>query len=149
MKKIFTIHHISRNNVSPEHGVISWQVTDENGRDRKVNGVTTLDKSGAIIAVRAIFKREEPLVEALLLYNEGETFTIDFTRFNQEQQYAARDVYKGMQQHRQYAQIGGNVKRALALIVLGGVMWLAWELFTSSVSGLNLQPLTAKSHELP
>lgn len=148
MKKIFTIHHISRNNVSPEHGVISWQVSDENGRDRKINGVTTLDKSGAIVAVRAIFKREEPLAEALLLYNEGETFTIDFTPFNQAQQYAARDVYNGMQRHGQYAQIGGNVKRALALIVLGGIMWLAWELFTS-VNGLNLQPITPKSHELP
>lgn len=84
MKKTYTIQSLVCTEISPGKGSMVWQLRDAGDqRVRRVNGISTLDKQGLIESVRSIYAREAPLVEELLLYHEGDTFSIDFTGFNQ------------------------------------------------------------------
>jgi hypothetical protein len=147
MKKTFTIHQISRSNVSEERGSMSWLLSDEDGYERKVNSITTLDRNGAIIAAKAIFGREVPLVEALWLRSEGETFDVDFTGFNETHGYTYREVYSDMRSHERLAGLGKQVGWLFTALLLAGVVWLGWAFYDSMNALKNQQPI--RTHELP
>jgi hypothetical protein len=147
MKKTFTIHSVTRSTISPEKGSISWIVSDESGRERKVSGVTTLDRDGRINSARSVYKREEPLVAELLLRNKGETFTIDFTAFNEANAFMTREAYANMYRHERLASLGQQVWRVLAVLGVVAVLWLGWTLFVS-MNELG-QPQQTRTHELP
>lgn len=147
MKKTFTIHSVTRSTISPEKGSISWQVSDEFGRERKVSGVTTLDRDGRINSARSIYKREEPLVAELLLRNKGETFTIDFTAFNEANAFMSREAYANLQRYERLSSLGHRAWRVLAVVGVVAVLWLGWTLFVS-MDTLS-QPQQTRTHELP
>ncbi len=126
---------------------MSWLVSDEDGRERKVSSITSLDKSGAIVAAKAIFSREIPLVEALWLRNEGETFDVDFTTFNETHGYVYREVYNDMCGHERLAGLGKQVGWIFAVLAIAGVVWLGWSLY-DSMDALKHQP-PIHAHELP
>ena len=93
MIKTFTLHSIDHEFESQERGFIAWYLTDENNSQRKVTGVTELSRQGFIKTIRPNNDREMPLVELLSYYVEGESFRIDFSRFNEIFGYTPRNAY--------------------------------------------------------
>ncbi|MDQ5769590.1 hypothetical protein [Thiothrix subterranea] len=149
MKKTYTIQSVTHNAISPQKGSMVWQLLDaDDGRLRKVNGVTTLDNAGLVDSVRSIYAREIPLVDELLLHDSGDSFTIDFSEFNQQQGYVERDMYLDMQNCEQLSNLSRRTWRVIAVVVLLVVLWLSWMLNTSMTKFAEQQPLIHK-HELP
>lgn len=147
MKKTYTILNVTHAAISPEKGSIGWSLRDELGRERKVNGITTLDKDNHIEAVRSIYSREAPLVEELLLHFEGDTFTIDFTAYNKAQGYINREIYADLQKCQHFSCMALRAGKALAVAGVLAVLWLGWTFYTSVHEFAHQQPL--KHHELP
>lgn len=137
MIKTFTIRAVTHKEISPGKGSIVWQLTDEAGNPRKVTAITTLDKNGYIDHMQAIYKRERPLVEALQQREEGEIFTKDFSKFNRENGYVAREMYNNMNVAQSTAMVSKRVNRVFmggSLLVL---LWLAYYAFTGFASLVN------------
>ena len=147
MKKIYTIHSVTRTAIAPDKGAISWLISDENERERRVSGVTTLNKNAQIIATRAIHAREAPLVAELLLHEEGDTFGIDFTAYNLANAYVEREVYANMQRQARLGAMGDTARWVLAGLAVLAIIWLGWTLY-ESMTGLTVIK-SATSHELP
>lgn len=93
MIKTFTLHTIDHELFSAERGCIVWHLTDENNCLRKVTAVTELSRQGFVKTVLPKNDRELPLVELLSYYIEGESFRIDFSRFNESFGYKPREVF--------------------------------------------------------
>ncbi len=148
MKKTYTIQSVTHNAISPQKGSMVWQLLDaDDGRLRKVNGLTTLDNAGLVDSVRSIYAREIPLVDELLLHDAGDSFTIDFSEFNQQQGYVERDMYLDMLNCEQLSNLSRRTWRVIAVVVLLVVLWLSWMLNTSMTKFAEQQPLIHK-HEL-
>lgn len=145
MKKTYTIQSVTHTVISPEKGSIIWQLVDTaDDRQRKINGITTLDKDGVIEVARSIYAREAPLVEELLLHHEGETFTIDFTEFNKAQGYINREIYANMKKCERLTCLAQRVGQVLAVAAAVAVLWLGWTLFVSVNEFAHQQPLTTR-----
>ncbi len=97
MHKMFTLHSISHQQETPESGFITWHVSDERKRARKVVGITQLSDRGFIKTVLPHYPREQPLIELLSQYGEGDTFAVDFSLFNQTFGYSPREVHSQTQ----------------------------------------------------
>lgn len=82
MIKTFLVHAVKTTQVSPGKGLITWLVTDENRIPRKVLGVTETDEQGFVKAVKPVYSRETPLVDALKTLVRGDMVTVDFRPFN-------------------------------------------------------------------
>ncbi len=149
MKKTYTVQTVTHTPIAEDKGSIIWHLLEPDGRQRKVNGVTTIDKDGLIDSARSIYAREAPLVEALLPYNEGETFTIDFTEFNKAQGYINREIYTNMQRCEKFACMVHRVGRVLAVATVLVVLWLGWTFYNSANQFAQKQPLRPSTHELP
>lgn len=148
MQKTYTIQSLVCTEISPGKGSMVWQLRDaSDDRVRKVNGLSTLDKQGLIESVRSIYTRETPLVEELLLHNEGDTFTIDFSGFNQAQGYINREMYANMQKCERLSCLSRQLWRVLAVAGILVVLSLGWMLNTSMTKFSQQQPLI--HHELP
>jgi hypothetical protein len=148
MQKTYTILSLVCTEISPGKGSMIWQLRDtSNDVVRKVNGLSNLDKQGLIESVRSIYSREAPLIEELLLHNEGDTFTIDFTGFNKVQGYIDREMYANLQQCERLSCIVGKLWRTLAVVGILVVLSLGWMLNTSMTKFSQQQPLI--HHELP
>lgn len=137
MIKTFTIRAVTHKEISPGRGSIVWQLTDESGNPRKVSAITTLDKNGYIDHMQAIYKRERPLVEALQQRDEGETFTKDFSKFNRENGYVAREMYNNMNVAQSTAAVGKRVNRVFMVGSLLALLWLAYYAFSGFSSLVN------------
>lgn len=149
MKKTYTIQSVTHNAISPQKGSMVWQLLDaDDGRLRKVNGVTSLDSTGFVDAVRPIYAREIPLIDELLRHNEGDTFSIDFSEFNQQQGYVEREIYLDMQSCEHFSTLSRRTWRVIAVVIVLIVLWLSWMLNTSMTKFAEQQPLIHK-HELP
>ena len=148
MKKTYTIQSLVCTEISPGKGSMVWQLRDAGDhRVRRVNGISTLDKQGVIEAVRSIYAREAPLVDELLLHHEGDTFSIDFTGFNQAQGYINREMYANMQKCEKLSCMVSRLWRVLAVVAILVVLSLGWMLNTSMTKFAEQQPLIHK-HEL-
>lgn len=142
MKKTYTIQSLVCTEISPGKGSMVWQLRDSaDERLRKVNGISTLDKNGLIESVRSIYTRETPLVEELLLRHEGDTFSIDFSSFNQAQGYINREMYANMQKCERLSCMVGKLWRVLAVMALLVVLSLSWMLNSSMTKFSQQQPL--------
>lgn len=97
MIKTFTVEAMDHDQDTPERGEITWYISDENNRKRKVRGVTELSRQGFIKTVKPHNDREMPLVELLSYYVEGESFRIDFSMFNETFGYKPREVFPSTQ----------------------------------------------------
>lgn len=148
MKKTYTIQSLVCTEISPGKGSMIWQLRDAaDERIRKVNGISILDKNGLIESVRSIYTREAPLIEALLARHEGDSFSIDFTDFNQVQGYINREMYVNMQKCEHLSGMTNRLWRALAVAGILVVLSLSWMLNTSMTKFSQQQPLI--HHELP
>lgn len=148
MTKTYTIQTVAHTAVSPGKGSITWQLQDKaDGRVRKVSGVTDLDRNGAIESAHSIYVREAPLVEELLRHYEGDTFTIDFTGFNQAQGYIHREIYANMRKRERLGLLSHKAWRVLAVLSLLTLLWLGWSMYASFNKFSQEQPLI--HHELP
>lgn len=148
MIKTFTIQDIVRTDISPEKGGMTWFLLDEQGKERRVQAVTDLDGAGEIAAVQPIFGRETPLVEELTQHAIGDTFTIDFTAFNQAQGYINREVYANMRKCEGMACLAQRAFKMLAVVAVVALLWLGWVFYSSVQHFSQQQPLT-RHHELP
>ncbi|MBU0654199.1 MAG: hypothetical protein KJ914_03600 [Gammaproteobacteria bacterium] len=149
MKKTYTIQTVNHTPISDEKGSIIWHLIEPDGRQRKVNGVTSIDKAGLIDSARSVYARETPLVESLLLHNEGETFSIDFTEFNKAQGYINREIYADMQRCQKFSCMVRKLGRVLAVAGILIVLWLGWTFYQSANQFAQKQPLRPSTHELP
>lgn len=142
MKKTYTIQSIVCTEISPGKGSMAWQLRDNaDERLRKVSGISTLDKNGLIESVRAIYTREAPLIDALLLRQEGDSFSIDFTGFNQAQGYINREMYANIQKCERLSCMVGKLWRVLAVMALLVILSLVWMLNSSMTKFSQQQPL--------
>lgn len=99
MKKKFTIHEVSRKEISPGKGSMIWLLSDEKGIPRKVNAIADLDKDGVVNAIHAVYSRETPLVEALIYHFAGDELEIDFSAFNAKNRYEPRQPLRQYKEH--------------------------------------------------
>lgn len=126
MKKTFTVHSLQHKEVSPGKGAISWLLSDEKGRPRKITGVTHLDKEGAIETITPVYKRETPLVNRLYLAEKGDVFDIDFTEFNRREGYKAREVYDNMRTVEKASGLAAGVKKYLLILGAVALLWFTY-----------------------
>jgi hypothetical protein len=146
MKKTYTVLSITHTIISPGKGSIIWQLSDEQERPRKVNAVTSLDKQGLVDSARSIYAREAPLVAVLMQRTEGETFSIDFTPFNEANGYINREMYSNLQKCERLGCLARKVWRVLVVVGLLIVLWLGWTLYGSVAEFAHKQP--TRPHEL-
>ncbi|MGB0845950.1 MAG: hypothetical protein ACPGSM_04455 [Thiolinea sp.] len=138
MKKTFTVHAVHHKEVSPGKGSIIWLLSDEKGLPRKITAITDIDDKGVIDNMQAVYKREIPLVERLHSSEKGESFTIDFSIYNQQQNYAPREAYNNMRTQEKAAGFGAiATKAALAVGALAAV-WFTYAA-VSDVSQMSLK----------
>ncbi|WP_157832841.1 hypothetical protein [Thiolinea disciformis] len=134
MKKTYTIESMTFKEISPCKGSAVWLLSDEKGMPRKVSGIVELDAKGLIEKINAIYSREEPLVESLKNRSEGDTFTIDFTGFNEQHSFPERDIYQNMRRHEQTQGLGRNAWRIVWVLLIMGLLMLAYTGVNSVVS---------------
>lgn len=138
MKKTFTVHSLHHKEISPGRGSVSWLLSDEEGKPRKINGITRLDKEGVIEAITPVHKRETPLVNRLYIVEKGDVFDIDFTEFNRKQGYKAREVYDDMRTIEKASGLASGVQKYLLLLGAVALLWFTYTVFNDiSLMGLN------------
>lgn len=138
MKKTFTVHNLQHNEVSPGRGSITWLLSDENGKPRKINGITHLDKEGVIETITPVYKRETPLVNRLYAAEKGDVFDIDFTVFNRKQGYKAREVYDDMLSVEKASGLAAGTQKYLLLLGAVALLWFTYTVLNDiSLMGLN------------
>lgn len=110
MIKTFTLNAIDHEQETPESGLITWHVMDENNRKRSVKAITELSRQGFIKTVKPNNDREMPLVELLSYYVEGESFRIDFSMFNETFGYTPREAFASTQKS---APVSNRMKESI------------------------------------
>lgn len=98
MIKTFTLKAIDHEQATPQSGLITWHLVDENNHKRVVKAITELSRLGFIKTIRPRHDREMPLVEVLSYHVEGESFQVDFSNFNATHGYKPREVFPSTQQ---------------------------------------------------
>ena len=126
MIKTFTIHSTYQQEISPGKGSIIWLLSDEKKRPRKIAAITDVDKQNNIVSMQAVYKREIPLVERLQQLVKGDTFTIDFTAYNAQENYNPREMYDNMRLQEKTARLGSNFTKAAILLGVLAAIWFAF-----------------------
>lgn len=126
MIKTFTIHSSYQQEISPGKGSIIWLLSDEKKQPRKIAAITDVDKQNNIVAMQAVYKREIPLVERLQELAKGDTFTIDFSAYNEQENYTPREMYNNMRVQEKTAQLGSNVTKVAILLGVLAAIWFAY-----------------------
>lgn len=123
MIKTFLVHAVKTSQVAPGKGLITWLVTDENRIPRKVLGLTETDEEGLVKAVKPVYSRETPLVEALTTLVRGDLVTIDFRPFNLTQGYEDRLIYAAAEPNRRF--LIPHLSKLVALATLACALGIA------------------------
>ncbi|MEZ5478013.1 MAG: hypothetical protein R3E95_11195 [Thiolinea sp.] len=129
MNKTYTVHASHHKEISPGKGSIVWLISDERGMPRKVAAITSLDEQGVIETVQAVYRREIPLVERLQHTDKGSQFSIDFSRFNQDQNYLPREAYRNLRNQEKTAGLSAQVIRVLLALGTVALLWFAYTVF--------------------
>ena len=82
MFKTFTLTRKEEEQLSETQGKMTFHLTDENGFERKVSGLTQLDENLNAVSVSSPRKREHPLIQCLFITNVDETINIEFSQYN-------------------------------------------------------------------
>lgn len=82
MVKTFTIKEYNFKQVSQSKGAIEYVLVDEFGGKRTVTAVAKIGWNKKISSVKPVFKRETPLVQALVNRAVNDQVIVDFTGFN-------------------------------------------------------------------
>ncbi len=136
MIKTFTVHSTYHQEVSPGKGSIIWLLSDEKGRPRKITAITDINEKNEIVAAQAVYKREAPLVEHLGPLVKGDTFTLDFSHYNKQQNYAPREVYDNMRLQEKTGRLGSNFTKVVLIAGALAAIWFAYQAI-SNVSQLQ------------
>jgi hypothetical protein len=123
MIKTFLVHAVKATEVSPGKGLITWLVTDENRIPRKVMGITETDERGVVKAVKPVYSRETPLVEALTPLVRGDMITIDFRPFNLTHDYEGRIAYSPVDAEQRF--LIPRLSKLVALATLAAAVGIA------------------------
>ena len=123
MIKTFVVHAVKATQTSPGKGLIIWLLTDENRIPRKVLGITDTDENGVVKAVKPIYSREAPLVEALTPLVRGDLVTIDFRPFNLAHNYDGRIAYKTLDSNPHF--LIPRLSKLAAMTTLGCALGIA------------------------
>lgn len=123
MIKTFLVHAVKTTQVAPGKGLITWLVTDENRVPRKVMGLTETDDEGLVKAVKPVYSRETPLVEALTTLVRGDLVTIDFRPFNLSHGYEDRLIYASVDQNRYF--LLPRLSKLVAMATLAAALGIA------------------------
>ncbi len=82
MFKTFTLTRKEEEQLSETQGKMTFHLTDENGFERKVSGLTQLDENLNAVSISSHRKREHPLIQCLFINNVDETINIEFSQYN-------------------------------------------------------------------
>ncbi len=138
MKKTFTVHCFHHKEVSPGRGAMTWLTSDEKGLPRKITGITHIDEEGVIEAIVPVYRRETPLVKRLYAAEKGDVFEIDFSEFNRQEGYQAREVYDDMRTVEKVSGLAAGAWKYLLLLGAVALLWLAYTAFNDiSIMELN------------
>lgn len=136
MIKTFTIHSTYHQEISPGKGSIIWLLSDENKQPRKIAAITDVDEQNHIVAMQAVYKRERPLVKHLQQLVKGDTFSLDFSEYNEQENYVPRELYNNMRLQENTSQLGANVTKVAVLLGVLAALWFAYHAI-SNVSELS------------
>ena len=82
MLKTFTLTKKEEEQISDTEGKMTFHLTDENGVQRTVWGVTRLDDQLNAVSITSDRPREHPLLQCLFVTNVDEQINIEFTHYN-------------------------------------------------------------------
>ncbi len=82
MIKQFTLNKREEEQLSDTQGRIKFFITDENGVDRVVTGLTFLNEDKVAQGISSKNKRELPLIESLFRLEIGEVIDVEFEAYN-------------------------------------------------------------------
>jgi len=80
----YTLTGYNFTEISSRKGSIEYQLMDDQGNERTVTALATLNLFKKIKSVRPVYHRETPLVHALAKTQLNESLLVDFTEFNQQ-----------------------------------------------------------------
>lgn len=84
MVKTFTIKEYNFKQVSQNKGAIEYILVDEFGQKRTVTAVAKIGWNKKIKSVKPVFKRETPLVQALVSRAVNDQVIVDFAGYNKK-----------------------------------------------------------------
>ncbi len=82
MQKTFLIKERIFKEISEGKGYLEYKLIDEKGDARVVTATACKGKIRKLSHIKAVYKRESPLVKALMKASVGDSVHIDFTKFN-------------------------------------------------------------------
>lgn len=80
----YTVKNNQFKETAKGRGIISYQIVDDQGAKRTVSATAQINMFGKIKSVRPIYKRELPLIQALMKTGINDKIEVDFTEYNNQ-----------------------------------------------------------------
>ena len=138
MQKTFLVKERNFKEISDGKGHLEYILLDEKGDTRVVTAIASKGRFKAFSGIKAIYKRETPLVKALTKASIDETVQIDFTKFNNKHFRSKLAVnsrnssYKGAYSHYSGSTAvfdGADVFRLFGIAVTGFTLLMMMKFF--------------------
>lgn len=138
MKKTFLIQERTFKEISEGKGHLEYKLIDENGDARVVTATARNGKIRALSHIKAVYKREAPLVEALMKASVNDTVYVDFTKYNRKNprpnsvSNSRSRSYKGAyssSSSSSYYFDSANILRLLGISIIGFITLLMFRVF--------------------
>lgn len=84
MKKTFLIRERNFKEISDGKGHLEYKLVDENGDARVVTATARKGRIRELSQIKAVYKRESPLIKALMKASVGDSVYVDFTKYNRK-----------------------------------------------------------------
>jgi hypothetical protein len=139
MKKTFLIQERTFKEISEGKGHLEYKLIDENGDARVVTATARNGRIRELSHIKAVYKREIPLVKALMKASVNDTVYVDFTKYNRKNPRAnlvsesRSRSYKGAYSSNlssSYIFDGAHILRLLGISIIGFVTLLMFKVFT-------------------
>ncbi len=82
MQKTYLIKSRTFKEITDGKGALEYLLLDENGIERKVTATAQQGRIRELKNIKAVYKREFPLVKALVRASVNDTVYVDFSKFN-------------------------------------------------------------------
>ncbi len=84
MQKSFLIQAQKFKEISEGKGILEYRLVDENGDARIITATAKTGIFRKLCQIKAVYKREAPLVKVLRKASTNDTVHVDFTKFNKK-----------------------------------------------------------------
>jgi len=137
MKKTFLIQERTFKEISEGKGYLEYKLIDENGDTRIVTATARNGKIRELNHIKAVYKRESPLVKVLMKASVNDTVYVDFTKYNRKNprpnsaSNSRSHFYKGAYSNSSSSYIfdSAHILRLLGLSIFGFISLLMFKVF--------------------